>query len=71
LPAPLSALEEYGVPLELAARLRSVLQPSGNLDELLARLRDLDIDALAVNPSERELLADAQGSLYCRTWRGV
>lgn len=63
LPAPLSALEEYGVPLELASRLSGVLEPTGDLDALLARLRDLDVETLAVKPFERELLSDAQSSL--------
>jgi len=63
LPAPLSALEEYGVPIELAARLSTMLQPNGDLDDLLSRLRDLDLESAPVKPFERELLADAQDSL--------
>lgn len=63
LPAPLSALEEYGVPIELAARLSARLQPNGDLDDLLSRLRTLDVNSVPATPFERELLADAQDSL--------
>jgi DEAD/DEAH box helicase/Helicase conserved C-terminal domain len=63
LPTPLAALEEYGVPLQLAARLSGNLRPDGDLDALLARLRNLDIETVDVKPFERELLADAQESL--------
>jgi hypothetical protein len=63
MPAPLASLEEYGVPLQVAARLSASLQPNGDLDDLLAKLRSLDIETTGITAFEQELVADAQGSL--------
>jgi hypothetical protein len=58
-PAPLIALEEYGIPLQVSRRLESVLQPKGDLDAVLERLSGLDLGELQLSAFERELIADA------------
>ena len=60
MPAPLAALDEYGIPLQTARRLEPQLEPSGDLDELLARLKLVDANQAGLHPFERELIADAQ-----------
>lgn len=62
-PAPLMALEEYGVPIQLSRRLEDVLQPKGDLDDLLGNLAALDVRVLNLGPFEVELLSDAIASL--------
>lgn len=63
LPNPLIALDEYGVPPELARKLIDDLRPEGNLDAVLARLAAYDLDLGDLSEFERELLLDAQRSL--------
>jgi hypothetical protein len=63
LDAPLVALDEYGVPPELAQKLRAVLRPAGDLDAVLKRLAHLDPDKLSVTPFEAELVRYAQTGL--------
>ena len=59
----LVALDEYGVPLELARKLQRVLRPDGNLDEVLRRLKSLNLNQLQLSPFEARLVRDAQESL--------
>lgn len=64
LPAPLLALEEYGLPREAGQRLAgTVVGPEGDLDDSLRRLAALDPQAYHLHPFERELLRDVQASL--------
>lgn len=58
LPAPLQTLEEYGVPTQLALRISDHLQPNGDLDAVLERLRSTPA-SLDLHPFEKELLRDA------------
>jgi len=53
-------LDEYGIPLEVGRQLESVLHPEGNLDNALARLRELDVQATGLSPFEKELVSDAK-----------
>jgi len=62
LPAPLAALDEYGVPIELARKL-SLRLGGDELDAVLARLDSLDLDAIDLDPFERRLLHEAQADL--------
>lgn len=65
-PAPLAALDEYGLPLQVARKLRAELLPAGaddSLDAVLERLRGLPEPSLALTPFERELLREAQEDL--------
>jgi hypothetical protein len=53
------ALDEYGVPIEIARKLEAELDPAGSLDVALARLASLDLKALDLHSFERELLTYA------------
>lgn len=63
LETPLVALDEYGIPPELAQKLRSQLRPAGDLDAVLGRLAKLDADALSVSEFEAEMVRYAQAGL--------
>ncbi|HEY0389600.1 MAG TPA: hypothetical protein VGC71_14250, partial [Gaiellales bacterium] len=63
LPPPLAALEEYGVPIQLAEKLAKTLRPTGDLDEVLERLGLLSVRELPISTFERSLVADAQEGL--------
>jgi hypothetical protein len=57
------ALDEYGVPLELARKLESRLQPNNDLDSALKALKRLNVDLTDLSPFEKELIRDAQRSI--------
>lgn len=66
LEKPLSALEEYGIPVELIRKLSPFLAPAGqDLDAVLARLANLNADdpALGLVRFERRLVRAAQDDL--------
>ena len=60
MPIPLAALDEYGIPLQTARKLEQYLQPDGDLDAVLVRLKQLRVDRIDLHPFERELISDAQ-----------
>ena len=57
------ALEEYGLPLQVSQKIGHLLSPDGDLDEVLARVRSLDIDNLGLGDFETRLLTDTQQHL--------
>lgn len=59
LPPGISALDEYGIPLQVGWKLAEVLGEVENLDESLAALRALDVNGLELHPFEREMVLDA------------
>jgi hypothetical protein len=64
MPAPLAALDEYGLPPEVAVLLRRPLLPAGegdSLDEVLVRLKALQ--ATELDGFARRLLEEAQRDL--------
>jgi late competence protein required for DNA uptake (superfamily II DNA/RNA helicase) len=63
LETPLVALDEYGVPPELAGKLRNHLRPDGDIDAVLSRLSRLDASELGLTPFEQELVAYAQAGI--------
>lgn len=63
LPNPLIALDEYGVPPELARKLMDDLRADGDLDLVLQRLSEIDPGRGDLTEFEVELLTEAQGSL--------
>jgi hypothetical protein len=63
MPSTLAALEEYGVPLQIAWKLASSLGPHYEFDEVLARLRDLNLARDDISSFERTLLAQVQEGL--------
>jgi hypothetical protein len=56
----LIALDEYGVPFQLAKKLRTYLATDGDLDEALRRLRKLDLTKLQLDIFEHDILLDAK-----------
>jgi hypothetical protein len=62
LDMPLVALDEYGLPPELAQKLRGQLRPDGDLDRVLGRLLKL-VPGPELTPFERELVRYAQEGL--------
>jgi hypothetical protein len=59
----LVALEEYGMPLEIARKLESELGPSDGLDAVLERLRQLDMSTLNLDEFERDIVGDVVDGL--------
>ena len=57
------ALDEYGIPLELARKLQRQLRPQGDLDGTLERLRALNPERLRLLPFEIDLIHRAQEGL--------
>jgi rhodanese-related sulfurtransferase len=57
------ALDEYGVPVQVGQKLQSRLQPGGDLDQVLDRLKRLKVSELGLSEFEARLLADAQSHL--------
>ena len=55
----LIALDEYGIPFQLALKIAPELQPLDDLDQVLIRLKGLLLDDLGLLPFEREVLEDA------------
>lgn len=53
------ALDEYGIPLELARKLQSEIRPDGDLDIALQALKEFELDALKLSDFEIELLKNA------------
>lgn len=63
LPFPLTALDEYGLPIEVAAKLLRYLEDAESLDDALDRVAQLDPNALPLTLFERELLEFTQDGL--------
>ncbi len=63
LPPALAALDEYGLPLQLVARLERSLPAGGDLDAVLAVLRQLDIGGLGLTSFEMNILEELRATL--------
>ncbi len=59
----LIALEEYGIPLEVAVKLHRHLRPYENLDGVLEKLRGLPVERIGLSGFERAVVEDAQKTL--------
>lgn len=57
------ALEEFGVPLQVSDKLTRTLQGLESIDEALAVVKTLRVDALGLDQFERELVKDCQAAL--------
>jgi hypothetical protein len=55
-----AALEEYGIPMQVAERIQSILGTTNDLDVALQNLRRVNINQLPLDVFERELLEDAK-----------
>ena len=64
MPPALAALEEYGLPIQLAKKLSASLYPHQDVEDVIAKLREFDIEgAQHLTSFERELLHAVQESL--------
>jgi rhodanese-related sulfurtransferase len=63
LDPPLIALDEYGVPAQLARKIQPWLEWDESLDEVLDAVKALRIDELGLTEFEGDLLRDTQRSL--------
>ena len=57
------ALEEYGLPIQVSQKIENVLEPNGDLDAVLGRIRGLDISQLSLGDFEIGLIVDTQRDL--------
>lgn len=62
LPPALAALDEYGLPIQLAARLEPMLPAGGDLDVVLGALRRIDTEPLRLGSFERELFEEVRAT---------
>jgi hypothetical protein len=53
------ALDEYGIPIQVGQKLQPLLNPQGDLDTAITRLRTLDVARLQLSRFERSLVEDA------------
>lgn len=60
LDSTLQALEEYGLPIQVSQKIEYWLRPDGNLDEVLERIKNLDVSRLDLGEFETSLLEDTQ-----------
>jgi len=64
MPQHLAALDEYGIPIELARKLQHLVLPrDATLDDVIERLRQLDPARIQAEPFEIELLRETQEGL--------
>ncbi|MDR6827646.1 hypothetical protein J2X48_001372 [Bosea sp. BE271] len=63
MPGSLTALEEYGLPLQIVRKIGNSLAPYEDFDGVLARLKKLDVNELDLTQFEREWLADTQAGI--------
>ena len=63
LPPALAALDEYGLPLQLVARLETLLPGAGDLDAVIAVLLRLDTARLRLSAFEKGLLDEVKATL--------
>jgi hypothetical protein len=59
----LVALEEYGIPLQIATKLKSALMPYESLDQALERLKKVRLERINLSEFERSIVRDTQQSL--------
>jgi hypothetical protein len=55
-----AALEEYGIPIQVAERIQPILGTTSDLDLAVQNLRRVDLNLLTLDVFERELLEDAK-----------
>ncbi len=60
LPASLAALDEKGIPLQVAYKLKGVVNEEWNLDQTLTYIKGLDLNRIQLEIFERELFEEAK-----------
>ncbi|WP_404334696.1 DEAD/DEAH box helicase [Sphingomonas sp. MMS12-HWE2-04] len=68
MPAGLYALDEYGVPAEIATKLQGLWGNVENVDQGLRMLARLDLGRMELDPFERDLLENVRSSLPVRAF---
>jgi hypothetical protein len=63
LDSALVALEEYGIPIQVSLKLKRHLEPEGDVDAVLERVRALPITEIPLTLFERRLVQATQDSL--------
>lgn len=58
-----AALDEYGIPIQVAEKIQAFLRTKENLDVALESLKSLNTSRLKLSPFEMELVRDAQVAL--------
>lgn len=64
MPSVLFALDEYGIPIQTARSLQGSLLPASSLDEVLARLGRIDLQAISLSAFEHDILREVQETLF-------
>lgn len=57
------ALDEYGVPIQTSTKIQNLLKTNGDLDNLLAQIKELQTEKLDIMPFEKELLQDLKAQV--------
>lgn len=57
------ALDEYGIPLQTAQKLDQYIQGIENLDDVLERVKELEVDSLDITNFEKAILKEMQTSI--------
>jgi hypothetical protein len=70
MPSVLFALDEYGIPIQTAQRLRGSLLPASSLDEVLLRLGRINLENADLSPFENDILHDVRQTLFPPAPRG-
>lgn len=68
LPAGLYALDEYGIPPELALKLMRLTGPINDVDQGLRMLASIPLDKIDLMPFERDLVESVRRSLPPRAF---
>lgn len=68
MPAGLYALDEYGVPAEIAAKLMRSTGPIEDVDQGLRMLATIDLNGIDLMPFERNLIDNVRRSLPPRAF---
>jgi hypothetical protein len=63
LPTGVFALDEYGVPVQLAAKLSPIFHQPQDVDAVLSDLRRMNVEGLSLHPAERRMLEFAREGL--------
>ncbi|HQR05660.1 MAG TPA: DEAD/DEAH box helicase [Gemmatales bacterium] len=58
-----AALDEYGIPLQVAEQIQNQLRTRDDLDIALTQLKSLDVQKLQISEFAKELIADSQNAL--------
>jgi hypothetical protein len=62
-PRSLVALEEYGLPIQIGAKIHATVDLDVSLDDALEKIRTLNIDSLSLTSFETEILEDTRDHL--------